>query len=86
MRGIAIKKDRNRKKYTSTVLLEAIERNKFLRSSIPSLSKVGYEDKTFFLFRIQSSARLITTERSLFETAAFNVLYLIRSTVSIFTI
>jgi hypothetical protein len=49
MKAIATKKHWNTKDYINCVLLEAIERDKFLYSYAPSLSKVGYEDNILFI-------------------------------------
>jgi hypothetical protein len=49
MKVIATRKRWSAKDYINTVLMEAIERDKFLQSYAPSLSKVGYEDDILFI-------------------------------------
>jgi hypothetical protein len=49
MKAIATKKHWSTKNYINNVLLEAIERDKFLYSYAPSLSKLGYEDNILFI-------------------------------------
>ncbi len=49
MKANAEKKRWNTKDYINTVLMEAIERDKFLQSYAPSLSKIGYEDNILFI-------------------------------------
>ena len=49
MKVVAARKRWSAKDYINTVLMEAIERDKFLRSYAPSLSKVGYEDDIQFI-------------------------------------
>lgn len=46
---IANKKRCSTKDYINTALVEAIERDKFLQSYAPSLSKIVYEDDTLFI-------------------------------------
>ena len=45
----AAKRRWNTKDYINTVLLEAIERDKFLQTYAPSLSKLGNEDNILFI-------------------------------------
>jgi hypothetical protein len=49
MKVIANKKRWNTKDYINTVLVEVIQRDKFLQSHAPSLSKIVYEDDTLFI-------------------------------------
>jgi hypothetical protein len=49
MKVIATRKRWSTKDQISTVLTEAIERDKFLESYAPSLSKVGYEQDILFI-------------------------------------
>ena len=49
MKVVAARKRWSAKDYINTVLMEAIDRDKFLRSYAPSLSKVGYEDYILFI-------------------------------------
>src|SRR5262249_33976854 len=49
MKENAVKKRWNTKDYINTVLMEAIERDKFLHTYAPSLSKLGYEDNILFI-------------------------------------
>lgn len=39
----------NTKEYINSVLMEAIERDKFLQTYAPNLSKVGYQDNMLFI-------------------------------------
>jgi hypothetical protein len=49
MKATAGKKRWNTKDYINTVLLEAIERDKFLQTYAPFLSKIGFEDNILFV-------------------------------------
>ena len=49
MKLIATRKRWSAKDYINTVLIEAIERDKFLHSYSPSLSRVGYQDNILFI-------------------------------------
>lgn len=49
MKANAEKRRWNTKDYINTVLMEAIERDRFLQSYAPSLSKIGYEDNILFI-------------------------------------
>jgi len=49
MKVVASRKRWNTKEYINTVLMEAIQRDKFLQSYAPSLSKIGYEDNILFI-------------------------------------
>ena len=82
MKAIATKKHWGTKDYINNVLLEAIERDKFLYSYALSLCQKWVMKITFCLFETQSLAKL---QRSLFKTAPFTVMSVIPRTVSIFT-
>ncbi|MDP8888257.1 MAG: hypothetical protein M3M89_01335 [Thermoproteota archaeon] len=60
------------------MLLEAIEKDKFLYLYAPSLSKVGYEDNILFILDAKLGK---TAEISLFATDPFTVMYVIPKTV-----
>jgi hypothetical protein len=49
MKANAAKKRWNTKDYINTVLMEALEKDKFLQTFAPSLSKVGFEDNVLFI-------------------------------------
>ena len=49
MKANAGKKRWNTKDYINTILQEAIERDRFLQSYAPSLSKIGYEVNILFI-------------------------------------
>jgi hypothetical protein len=56
------------KDYINTVLMEAIERDKFLQSYAPSLSKVGYKDDILFIrdIKLGKTAEIYLRDRSLY--------------------
>jgi hypothetical protein len=62
------KKHWNVKDYVNSVLLEAIERDRFLQSYAPSLSKIGYEGSILF---IRDARKNETTEIYLRERALY---------------
>ena len=68
MKTIATKKRWSTKDYVNTVLLEAIERDRFLQLYAPSLSKVGYEDDTLFIrdAKLGKTAEIYLRDRSLY--------------------
>ena len=68
MKVVAARKRWSAKDYINTVLMEAIERDKFLRSYAPSLSKVGYEDDILFIrdTRLGKTAEIYLRDRSLY--------------------
>jgi hypothetical protein len=68
MKAIATKKRWSTKDYVNTVLLEAIERDRFLQLYAPSLSKVGYEDDTLFIrdAKLGKTAEIYLRDRSLY--------------------
>jgi hypothetical protein len=68
MKVIATTKRWSAKDYINTVLMEAIERDKFLQSYAPSLSKVGYEDDILFIrdIKLGKTAEIYLRDRSLY--------------------
>lgn len=68
MKAIATKKHWSTKDYINNVLLEAIERDKFLYSYAPSLSKVGYEGNILFIrdAKLRKTAEISLRDRSLY--------------------
>jgi hypothetical protein len=68
MKANATKKHWSTKDYINNVLLEAIERDKFLYSYAPSLSKVGYEDNILFIrdAKLGKTAEISLRDRSLY--------------------
>jgi hypothetical protein len=68
MKVIATRKRWSAKDYINTVLMEAIERDKFLQSYAPSLSKVGYEDDILFIrdIKLGKTAEIYLRDRSLY--------------------
>ena len=68
MKVIATRKRWSAKDYINTVLMEAIERDKFLQSYAPSLSKVGYEDDILFIrdIKLGKTAEIYLRDHSLY--------------------
>jgi hypothetical protein len=68
MKAIATKKHWSTKNYINNVLLEAIERDKFLYSYAPSLSKLGYEDNILFIrdAKLGKTTEISLRDRSLY--------------------
>lgn len=68
MKVIAIRKRWSTKDYINTLLMEAIERDKFLQSYAPSLSKVGYEEDILFVrdAKLGKTAEIYLRDRSLY--------------------
>src|SRR5690606_23708219 len=68
MKANAEKKRWNTKDYINTVLMEDIERDKFLQSYAPSLSKIGYEGNILFIRDAQKgkTAEIYLRDRSLY--------------------
>jgi hypothetical protein len=68
MKVIATRKRWSTKDYINTVLMEAIERDKFLQSYAPSLSKVGYEEDILFVrdAKLGKTAEIYLRDRSLY--------------------
>jgi hypothetical protein len=66
MKVVAARKRWSAKDYINTVHMEAIERDKFLRSYSPSLSKVGYEDDILFIrdTKLGKTAEIYLRDRS----------------------
>lgn len=58
----------NTKEYINSVLSEAIERNKFLQSYAPFLSKVGYQDNILFIrdSKLGKTAEIYLKDRALY--------------------
>jgi hypothetical protein len=68
MKVIANKKRWSTKDYINTALVEAIERDKFLQSYAPSLSKIVYEDDTLFILdaKLGKTAEIYLRNRVLY--------------------
>jgi hypothetical protein len=68
MKVVAARKRWSAKDYINTVLMEPIERDKFLRSYAPSLSKVGYEDDILFIrdTKLDKTAEIYLRDRFLY--------------------
>jgi hypothetical protein len=68
MKANAEKRRWNTKDYINTVLMEAIERDKFLQSYAPSLSKIGYEGNILFIRDAKKgkTAEIYLRDRSLY--------------------
>ncbi len=68
MKVIATRKRWSAKDYINAVLMESIERDKFLKSYAPSLSKVGYEDNILFIrdMKLGETAEIYLRDRSLY--------------------
>ncbi|HJS82354.1 MAG TPA: hypothetical protein VJ742_05905 [Nitrososphaera sp.] len=68
MKALATKRRWNTKDYINTVLMEVIERDKFLQSYAPSLSKIGYENNILFIrdARISKTAEIYLRDRALY--------------------
>lgn len=68
MKANAEKKRWNTKDYINIVLMEAIERDQFLLSYAPSLSKIGYEDNILFIrdARKNKTAEIYLRDRGLY--------------------
>src|SRR5919109_823113 len=68
MKLIAIRRRWSAKEYINSVLTEAIERDKFLQSYAPSLSKVGYEEDILFVrdAKLKETAEIYLRDRSLY--------------------
>ena len=68
MKVVAARQRWSAKDYINTVLMEAIDRDKFLRSYAPSLSKVGYEDYILFIrdTKLGKTAEIYLSDRSLY--------------------
>jgi hypothetical protein len=58
----------NTKEYINSVLSEAIERDRFLQSYAPNLSKVGYQDNILFIrdAKIGKTAEVYLKDRGLY--------------------
>ena len=67
MKVILTRRRWSAKDYINTVLIEAIERDKFLQWFAPSLARVGYEDDILFILdtKIGKTAEIYLRDRSL---------------------
>ena len=68
MKFIATRRRWSAKDYINTVLMEAIERDKFLNSYAPTLSRVGYQDNILFIrdAKLGKTAEIFLRDRSLY--------------------
>lgn len=68
MRVKAEKKRWNTKDYINTVLIEVIEKDKFLQSYAPSLAKIGYENDILFIrdAKLSKTAEVYLRDRALY--------------------
>jgi hypothetical protein len=68
MKATASKKRWNTKDYINTVLTEAIERDKFLQTYAPFLSKIGFEDNILFVrdAKLGKTAEVYLRDRTLY--------------------
>ena len=68
MKANAEKKRWNTKDLINTILAEAVERERFLRSYAPYLSKVGYEGNMLFIkdSKIGKTAEIYRRDKALF--------------------
>jgi len=68
MKATAGKKRWNTKDYINTVLTEAIERDKFLQTYAPFLSKIGFEDNILFVkdSKLGKTAEVYLRDRTLY--------------------
>lgn len=68
MKANAEKKHWNTKEYINAVLMDLIERAKFLQSYAPSLSKVGYENNILFIrdAKLSKTAEVYLRDRALY--------------------
>lgn len=68
MKATAAKKHWNTKDYINTVLVEAIERDRFLQTYAPFLSKIGFEDNILFVrdSKLGKTAEVYLRDRTLY--------------------
>ena len=68
MKATATKRRWNTKDYINTVLTEAIERDKFLQTYAPFLSKIGFEDNILFVrdSKLGKTAEIYLRDRTLY--------------------
>jgi hypothetical protein len=68
MKATAGKKRWNTKDYINTVLMESIERDKFLQTYAPFLSKIGFEDNILFVrdAKLGKTAEVYLRDRTLY--------------------
>jgi len=68
MKTTAAKRRWNTKEYINTVLVEAIERDRFLQAYAPFLSKIGFEDNILFVrdSKLGKTAEVYLRDRTLY--------------------
>lgn len=68
MKATASKRRWNTKDYINTVLTEAIERDKFLQTYAPFLSKIGFEENILFVrdSKLGKTAEVYLRDRTLY--------------------
>lgn len=68
MKATASKRRWNTKDYINTVLAEAIERDKFLQTYAPFLSKIGFEENILFVrdSKLGKTAEVYLRDRTLY--------------------
>jgi hypothetical protein len=68
MKATAAKRRWNTKDYINTVLMEAIERDRFLQAYAPFLSKIGFEDNILFVrdSKLGKTAEIYLRDRTLY--------------------
>lgn len=68
MKAVATKRHWNTKDYINIVLMEVIERDKFLQSYAPSLSKIGFENNIIFIrdAKLSKTAEIYLRDRALY--------------------
>jgi len=68
MKATATKRRWNTKDYINTVLVEAIERDKFLQTYAPFLSKIGFEENILFVrdSKLGKTAEVYLRDRTLY--------------------
>jgi hypothetical protein len=68
LKANASKKRWNTKDYINTVLTEVLERDKFLQTYAPSLSRIGFEDNVLFIkdAKLGKTAEVYLKDRTLY--------------------
>lgn len=68
MKATAAKRRWNTKDYINIVLMEAIERDRFLQAYAPFLSKIGFEDNILFVrdSKLGKTAEIYLRDRTLY--------------------
>lgn len=68
MKSTAEKMHWNTKEYINSVLVDAIERDRFLQSYAPYLSKIGYQDNILFIrdAKANKTAEVYLKDRTLY--------------------